>query len=65
MAHKHVELFKTAWIKEHIDSLTGCVFALLMLLGDGLLAAAHACLGTHVDELLDFFELFTHFYLIC
>ena len=38
--HKHIHLFKTAFIQQHGNTLTGRIFTLLMLLPNSLLATA-------------------------
>ena len=58
--NKHVQLLEATLVKEHVDALTGSEFALLVLLGNGLLATTQACFLATLDQLLDFIELFSH-----
>lgn len=60
MAHKHVELFKRAFVEELGDTFAGGVFTALVLFLDCLFAAADTGFGAHVDKLFYFFELVTH-----
>ncbi len=58
--NKHVQFLETALVKEHVDALTGSEFALLVLLGNSLLATAQACFLATLDQLLDLIKLFSH-----
>ncbi len=60
MAHKHIELFKRAFVEELCDAFACGIFASLVLFLDGFLATAKAGLLAHGDEFLDFFELVAH-----
>ena len=62
MLNEHVQFLKAALVKEHIDALTGSEFALLVLLGNSLLATAQACFLATLDQLLNLIKLFSHFY---
>ena len=63
MEFEHIILFKAAIVYQHVDALTGCVFATCMLLVNCLLATAQASLLALLDELLNFLCLFAHSYL--
>lgn len=61
---KHVHLLEAAFVQQHGNTFTGCIFTFLMLFGNGLLATAHTSRCAAVDEFFDFFQLVTHvFYL--
>ena len=59
MEFKHIHLFKGAFVKQQVNALTGCGFALSVLFLDSNFAAAEACLLAKIDELFDFLQLFT------
>ena len=53
--HKHVEFFKRAFVEQKRNALAGSKFALLVLLVDTLLTAAHFGFNPLVEELFYFF----------
>ena len=60
MELEHVHFFKTAFVHEQSDTLTSRGLTFGVLLVDGHFATAEACFLTKLNELLDFFQLFTH-----
>ena len=60
MTHKHIELFKRAFVQKLGDTLAGCIFAAFMLFFDGFLTTAETRFGAKLDEFFYFFELAAH-----
>ena len=55
MLLKHVILFERTFVEQHLDTLTGCVLATLVLFLNGFLTTTETCLLALLDELLDLF----------
>ena len=61
MQLEHVVLLEGTLVDEHLNALTGGVFATLVLLVDRFLSSAQTGFLPTGNEVLDFFCLFTHF----
>ena len=60
MAHKHIDFFERAFVKQLCDTFTGCVLPSFMLFLDGLFATSQTSFFAKGDELFYFFKLVTH-----
>ncbi|CDD32820.1 unknown [Bacteroides sp. CAG:714] len=60
MLDKHVQFLETAFIQQHGNTFTGCIFSFCVLFLDCFLATAQTSLGTERDQFFYFFKLVTH-----